>query len=224
MAKIMFLGPSGSGKTTLARFIEEEFGIPFISGSYSDLVPSTRDVKHVDMLNKSSNQLYSEEHQLLSLRAKEFRDIPEMVSDRSYLDNLSYFIFKLSQGTDQCDTEAFRDNVIQLLDRDCTHIIFIPYTDKMISTWKVEDNHKRVTNIFFQWQISQIMWGLISYFGYKKNIFKKLFFNMNTGNIYPHCATSLDNNCRSTYHKPIKVLILDDSSLEKRKQDIRRFL
>lgn len=40
--RIMFVGPSGIGKTTLAKFIETKYGIPFISGSMSDLMPDTK--------------------------------------------------------------------------------------------------------------------------------------------------------------------------------------
>lgn len=42
MKRIMFVGPSGIGKTTLAKFIETKYGIPFISGSMSDLMPDTK--------------------------------------------------------------------------------------------------------------------------------------------------------------------------------------
>ena len=38
-----FHGPSGIGKTTLAKFIETKYGIPFISGSMSDLMPDTKE-------------------------------------------------------------------------------------------------------------------------------------------------------------------------------------
>ena len=40
--RIMFVGPSGIGKTTLAKAVEEICGIPFISGSMSDLLPATK--------------------------------------------------------------------------------------------------------------------------------------------------------------------------------------
>ena len=46
----MFLGPSGSGKTTLAKIISEKFVIPLISGSYSDMIPSTKSKSHWDMI------------------------------------------------------------------------------------------------------------------------------------------------------------------------------
>ena len=224
MAKIMFLGPSGIGKTTLAKFVEKEYGIPFISGSYSDLLPSTRREKHVDMLQKDKIILYSEEHQLLTLRAKKFGGSGSFVSDRSYVDNLTYFMLKLSQNVKQCDTTAFRDNCIQLLDRDCTHLIYVPYTDDMIGVWEVEDNDKRVTNIFYQWQVSQIMNGLLRYLGYTRSWLYRILFRINSGVMYPRCAISGNNQCKLHNHRPIKVLVLDSSDRGKRENDIRRFL
>ena len=40
--RIMFAGPSGYGKTTLAKWLSEQSGIPFESGSVSDLLPKTK--------------------------------------------------------------------------------------------------------------------------------------------------------------------------------------
>ena len=50
MKRIMFVGPSGIGKTTLAKFIETKYGIPFISGSMSDLMPDTKEMHHAEFL------------------------------------------------------------------------------------------------------------------------------------------------------------------------------
>lgn len=40
--KIQLCGSSGTGKTTVANQLSKIYDIPFISGSYSDLVPSTK--------------------------------------------------------------------------------------------------------------------------------------------------------------------------------------
>ena len=55
MKRIMFVGPSGIGKTTLATFIETKYGIPFISGSMSDLT-----IKLIDE-DKTTNLIIKKE-------------------------------------------------------------------------------------------------------------------------------------------------------------------
>lgn len=53
MKRIMFVGPSGIGKTTLAKFIETKYGIPFISGSMSDLMPDIKEMHHAEFYTKN---------------------------------------------------------------------------------------------------------------------------------------------------------------------------
>lgn len=219
--KIMFLGPSGSGKTTLAKIISEEFGIPFISGSYSDMIPSTKSESHRDMIEKSVGTIYSQDHQLLSMRSKVFgSQTTSFISDRSYLDNMAYFILKLAKDVKECDTESFRDNVITLLNRDCTDLIFVPFTDKMIGKWNIEDNGKRITNIYFQWQVSQIMYGLIRYFGYKGNYWNKKSGEFRTGKIKPMELLSPNN----PENKSIRVITLESPDIDIRLKHLRKFI
>ena len=47
----MFVGPAGIGKTTLAKYISEKYGIPFISGSMTDLLPATKDLSHIEIFD-----------------------------------------------------------------------------------------------------------------------------------------------------------------------------
>ena len=51
----MFTGVSGVGKTTIAKEVADMLKIPFISGSYSDLVPETRDMPHADMIQQDAS-------------------------------------------------------------------------------------------------------------------------------------------------------------------------
>ena len=88
---ILLAGPSGVGKTTVAKFLSEELGIKFISGSVSDLLPQTKEMTHAEMLARDSKDLYTEDFQLLNLRNKLFVDKDQYVSDRSYLDSAAYF-------------------------------------------------------------------------------------------------------------------------------------
>lgn len=70
--KIQLCGSSGTGKTTVANQLSKIYDIPFISGSYSDLVPSTKDEPHKDMITKEANLIYQQDYQLLNLRKNNF--------------------------------------------------------------------------------------------------------------------------------------------------------
>ena len=56
--RIQIAGPSGVGKTTLAKDISDIYGIPYVSGSYSDLIPSTKDILHSDMISMDPKKIY----------------------------------------------------------------------------------------------------------------------------------------------------------------------
>lgn len=124
--KIQLTGCSGVGKTTLAKYISQEYDIPFVSGSYSDLVPQTKNEKHADMITKNPKLIYEQDHQVLNLRHKQLRNLYNFVTDRSYIDSIAYLINKLSIHIKSCDVEHFITTCETLLERECTHLIFIP--------------------------------------------------------------------------------------------------
>lgn len=211
--RIAFVGASGTGKTTLAKYISDKYGIPFLSGSYSDLVPETKDVKHVDMMDKGVMALLNEEYTLINLRRKSYQQMWDgFVTDRSPVDNLAYFIYKLSHKVPQCEVETFESIVERVISSNITHLIFIPFTDVMLTQWETEDNNKRIVNNYFQWQISQLMGGILSLKDYTRK--KALFIedkDYNQGTI----------RCNRT---DIKVLILDKIDIEDRKRSIDKWL
>lgn len=159
--KVMFLGFSGSGKTTLANKLVEE-GFTFISGSMSDLLPATKEEKHKDMLSHDPKDLALQDYQLLNLRNKAFNEaskngLDKVVSDRSFVDNAAYFIYKQANKLPQCEVEQFISMCRQCLAKHCTHLVFLPFTKYTFKEWVIEDNDKRILNRYFQWSISQIM-------------------------------------------------------------------
>ena len=169
---VMFLGFSGSGKTTLANMLVED-GFTFISGSMSNLLPATKDEKHSDMLAHDSNDLALQDYQLLNLRNKAFKEasnsgLTKVVSDRSFVDNAAYFIYKQAAKLSQCEVEQFISMCRQCLGKHCTHLVFIPFTKDTFDEWLIEDNNKRILSRYFQWQISQIMIMALDRFGYIK--------------------------------------------------------
>ena len=226
--KVMFLGFSGSGKTTLANTLVDD-GFTFISGSMSDLLPSTKEEKHKDMLAHDPKDLVLQDYQLLNLRNKAFNEankkgLDKVVSDRSFVDNAAYFIYKQANELPQCEVEQFINLCRQCLAKHCTHLVFLPFTKGTFIEWVLEDNNKRILNQYFQWTISQIMYLALDRFGYTKlneivdipgvNIFKAkqpLKYGAETGIIH---------NLYGNTH----VLILKELDFDKRVELIKMFI
>lgn len=161
MARINLTGPSGMGKTTLAKWISEEYNIPFISGSYSDLIPETAKMPHKDMIAQDARLIFEQDVTVLNLRRRHFDKLQTLVSDRSYLDSAAYFINKLSHRLPQCETEQFIETCRELTCMQCDKIIFIPADTYHLKHWDMEDNSKRSTNLYFHIEISQLIYWLI---------------------------------------------------------------
>ena len=162
MKRIMFVGPSGIGKTTLARFIETKYGIPFLSGSMSDLMPDTKEMHHAEFLHQECGELINKDYQLLNLRNKLFKDKDSFVTDRSYVDLAAYFIYKQSTNIPECEIEAFLDICKELTLKQCDLLIYLPLSMYNMKEWKIEDNHKRIQNRYYQTQMSDIMGNLLT--------------------------------------------------------------
>ena len=211
--KIQLTGCSGVGKTTLAKYIASEYDIPFISGSYSDLVPQTKDEKHADMITKDPKLIYEQDHQVLNLRHKQLRNTFDFVTDRSYIDSIAYLINKLSIHLRGCDIEAFITTCEALLERECTHLIFVPFTTKFLDEWEIKDNKKRVLNSYYQFQISQLIFGILDIFNFKESNIKTWVVGEKSGTITLPMSK-----------KKIEVLILDELDFTKRTKIVKNFL
>lgn len=211
--KIQLTGCSGVGKTTLAKYIASEYDIPFISGSYSDLVPQTKDEKHADMITKDPKLIYEQDHQVLNLRHKQLRNTFDFVTDRSYIDSIAYLINKISIHLRSCDIEAFITTCEALLERECTHLIFVPFTTKFLDEWEIEDNKKRVLNSYYQFQISQLIFGILDIFNFKESNVKTWVVGEKAGTITLPMSK-----------KKIEVLILDELGFTKRTKIVKNFL
>ena len=215
--KIQLCGSSGTGKTTVANQLSKIYDIPFISGSYSGLVPSTKDEPHKDMITKEANLIYQQDYQLLNLRKKQLLDpnISSYVSDRSFIDNATYFIDKLAHRIPECEVEPFIDICRELLKRTTTHIIFIPYTSEYLKSWKIEDNNKRVLNKYFQFKISSIMDNVLHTLIFKDSLFDMVIYRDKLGTPNPYY---IDNDTL------IRVLYLNSMGREERIDVIKQFI
>lgn len=229
--RVMFAGASGTGKTTLADYITKTFGtntepIPFVSGSVSDLLPDTASMPHADMLARDSKTLQMEDFQILNLRNKLYQEYVNQdkcfVSDRSFLDSAAYFLYKQADKLPQCEIENFLDLCLMCLTKQCTHLIFIPFTKAMFKGWITEDNQKRITSRYFQMEISRIMQMVLDIWGYRKE-----------GNIYSTSKgffshTSFNYGCEygeiSSPYGETKVFILNEVNLANREEIIKYVL
>jgi adenylate kinase family enzyme len=209
----MLLGSSGVGKTTLASWISENWKVPFISGSVSDLIKNTKNISHRDMLSRDQEVLYQEDFQILNLRNKIFKDQEAFVSDRSYSDSAAYFYYKQAYAIPKCEMEHFFELCKMMLNQQCTHLIFLEFTKDMINEWVIEDNNKRITNNYFQYLISNIMRMSLDFIGYKStdNKWFPLYKGAEVGEI-------------KTLYGRTQVLIVREPNLKKRKEIIESWL
>lgn len=167
-SRIMFAGPSGIGKTTMAKFVSNLLDGPeFISGSMSNLMDNTKNVLHKDLISQDKKDLYQQDYQLVNLRNKLFHNKLEFVTDRSYLDSAAYFIYKQDTSIPQCEIEHFVNLCKLLLNDHCDCLILLNIHPKWANEWTVEDNNKRICNVFFQAHISAIMRMVLDMMGYK---------------------------------------------------------
>lgn len=172
--RIMFAGPSGYGKTTLAEWLSEEVGIPFESGSVSDLLPQTKDISHKDMLSRDSKELYNEDFQIINLRNKLFKDKEAYISDRSYLDSAAYFLYKQADKQPSCELDNFFGFCSMLLAQQCDCLIFLNFVPSLLTKWITQDNKKRITNNYFQIEISSLMMASLKLMGYRRHTIQSI--------------------------------------------------
>lgn len=166
--RIMLAGPSGIGKTTLANQVSTLLDKQFISGSVSDLLPKTKDIPHSEMLDRDSQELYREDYQILNLRKKVFENILDFVSDRSFVDSATYFLYKQASKIPACEVEHFINLCGRLTTSLCDLLVVLELSTDNIHTWITEDNGKRIVSNYFQTMITYNMRMVLKLMGYKK--------------------------------------------------------
>lgn len=174
--KIAFTGSSGSGKTTLVEFIAKELSLTHISGSAGDVKKEGDKMIIDDMLHypggghvgvirfSALNPEYGIMNQkLLQVRRRELiMENENFVTDRSPIDNLTYFVNQV--GYHPMVTDA----MVEEFAKDCltaweelTHVIYV----KACQPKAVEFNGSRVANKYYQRAIdAQFEYWLKHYF------------------------------------------------------------
>ena len=159
--KVAFTGTSGSGKTTLVTFVAEKLGLTHISGSAGDVKKEGDKMLidemlqypgggHVGVIRYSAlNPEYGIMNQkLLQMRRRELIvENDNFVTDRSPIDNLTYFI-------NQCAYHPMCTNeMVEEFAKDClsaweqlTHVVYV----KAVQPSAVEVNGSRVANNWYQ--------------------------------------------------------------------------
>lgn len=229
--KIMFAGPSGFGKTTLAKWMSEQSGVPFESGSLSDLIPQTKELSHKDMLARDAKDLYTEDFQLLNLRNKLFADKDQYVSDRSYLDSAAYFLYKQGPKQPACEIEHFFGLCSMLLAKQCDCLIFLNFSPELVSSWVTEDNNKRITSNYFQVEISAIMETTLTFLGYSKDSEISFIKENQSGTIFGKLIAQriglkygVEMGTIDNIYGKTKVILINEPNLQIRKDILKEFV
>lgn len=77
--------------------------------------------------------------------------------------------------------------------------------------WEMEDNNKRVLNRYYQFEVSQVIFGLLDLWGYH--------------NKWSYCTNTVsDAGIITIEDKEIPILILDELDFNNRVSIVRRFL
>ena len=229
---ILLAGPSGVGKTTVAKFLSEELGIKFISGSVSDLLPQTKEMTHAEMLARDSKDLYTEDYQILNLRNKIFSKEEEpFVSDRSSLDSAAYFLYKQADKIPACEVEQFLNLAKMATLQNIDYLVFIDYSLDMFNNWIIEDNSKRVISKFFQMEISRIMYMILDIWGLKWQSYPMIKEYPDDGNIFEKLfgkLMDLDDKVSigqiSNLYGTTKVIVLREANKELRERILKILL
>ena len=229
---ILLAGPSGVGKTTVAKFLSEELGIKFISGSVSDLLPQTKEMTHAEMLARDSKDLYTEDYQILNLRNKIFSKEEEpFVSDRSFLDSAAYFLYKQADKIPACEVEQFLNLAKMATLQSIDYLVMIDYSLDMFNNWIIEDNSKRVISKFFQMEISRIMYMVLDIWGLKWQSYPTIKEYPDDGNIFEKLfgkLMDLDDKVSigqiSNLYGTTKVIVLREANKELRERILKTIL
>lgn len=158
--KIALSGPSGGGKTTLSKFISQSFDLPYLPGSaglilkeeFKDRLRNYHNWEqsgHRNVINLSGKDPefgYWFQKYLLESRSELYKGKDQFITDRSPLDNVSYFMQQTVHNCTEEETEKFITHAQELY-QELTHLIRI----KWVNEEEIEDNGSRIPNKYYQY-------------------------------------------------------------------------
>lgn len=205
----MIAGPSGIGKTTIAKAIAKEYDWPYVNGSYRAFISEEwKKLHHSEMLQENPNEIKLNDYQTLNARAQCFRGLSDYVTDRSYLDSAAYWLHKLAHQVPNCETQDFIGLCCtMLLKQGPDLLIYLPFTEEHLKSWKVEDDNKRITSGWFQYGISANFDAIIRYLGWNFGTNRSPY--MDLGINTPECS-------------PLPFLVIQEFDHNQRMEKIRQ--
>jgi hypothetical protein len=163
--RIAISGPSGYGKTTLAKKLSDLLDIPFITTSAQLLWESTgghypvhshQDVIQMSVENPKVGIRF--QHDLLELRAEMLKDSPSFVTDRSPIDNLTYFLLQNAPFGTQSEFNDYRAKCLQQTLDNYDFIFLLSARNYVMVNG---DEARRVGVIEYQSTIARVMENIV---------------------------------------------------------------
>lgn len=203
--RIAMTGASGSGKTTLATFVQEQFPeLKFLSNSAYDVITEedraflNREYGYIAkgqanviaMSHSNPNFGFDFQDILLRNRINLYKGNDNFVTDRSFIDNIAYYLDQCCAYQTEATTIAFISRAIEAMS-NIDLIIRINMTQPLAHG--VENNDSRVANWFYQKKIDKVF-----------DLATELVNHNNSGLLFP----------------PIKILVLDKWDLKDRKTKV----
>ncbi len=143
MYKIAIIGSQSSGKTTLAEKLSEKLNIQLIR-------EIARKYDRNELLNISSERYMTIQKELLEQQIMAENQYKEFISDRSSLDNLSYWLNNCANRTNSHDNNQYIKRAMDNA-KNYSHVLLL------IPEFYPKDDGFRSTDIVYQMRIDAII-------------------------------------------------------------------